>query len=305
MQTAAIAALSSTFQVRPSAPQWVSLLAFSLQQFHTSSLSATGPVETLGLQQAATFVRGHPEELRRRAKAGQIPGAKVGRAWVFLEDDLAGLPALSLCSASASVASDTEKGDAMSLRKRGGVWWIDVYAANGERVRRTTGTANKALAQELHDRFKSELWRIGHLGDKPQHTWNEAVVHWLKEQSHKATASEDVTKLRWLDQFPGGKELEVLRAILRKCVARAKRDAIVRIAGVGRLGVDGDGAAVCASRRRSLGALCRTPLCVTYRRIGNGRHVYVTGLKGRRARHRQALVLLVAGAGFEPATFGL
>ena len=135
----------------------------------------------------------------------------------------------------------------MSLRKRGGIWWIDVRAPDGERVRRTTGTANKTLAQEAHDRFKSELWRIGHLGDKPQHIWNEAVVRWLKEQSHKATASEDVTKLRWLDQFLGGKELrvigrplidkitdakiaqghsnatvnrtlEVLRAILRKCV---------------------------------------------------------------------------------------
>jgi len=76
---------------------------------------------------------------------------------------------------------------------------------------------------------------------------NEAVVRWLKEQSHKATAGEDVTKLRWLDQFLGGKPLdtisralvdritdaklaqgcsnatvnrtlEVLRAILRKCV---------------------------------------------------------------------------------------
>ncbi len=91
------------------------------------------------------------------------------------------------------------------------------------------------------------MWRVGHLGHKPRHTWNEAVVRWLKEQSHKATASEDVTKLRWLDQFLGGKPLdtisrslvdritdakvaqgcsnatvnrtlEVLRAILRKCV---------------------------------------------------------------------------------------
>jgi excisionase family DNA binding protein len=44
---------------------------------------------TLGLQEAAAFLRCHPEELRRRAKAGLIPGAKVGRAWVFLEDDLA------------------------------------------------------------------------------------------------------------------------------------------------------------------------------------------------------------------------
>ena len=33
----------------------------------------------------------------------------------------------------------------MSLRKRGGVWWIDVIAPSGERVRRSTGTANKAL----------------------------------------------------------------------------------------------------------------------------------------------------------------
>ena len=69
----------------------------------------------------------------------------------------------------------------------------------------------------------------------------------MKEQSHKATAKEDVTKLRWLDPFLGGKELttisralvdritdaklaqgvknatvnrtlELLRAILRKCV---------------------------------------------------------------------------------------
>src|SRR6476620_4955122 len=72
-------------------------------------------------------------------------------------------PAIS--SVSASVASDPEKGDGMSLRKRGGIWWIDVYAPNGERIRRTAGTANKALAQEFHDRLKSELWRVGHLGE--------------------------------------------------------------------------------------------------------------------------------------------
>ena len=136
----------------------------------------------------------------------------------------------------------------MSLRKRGGIWWIDVVAPNGERVRRTTGTANKALAQEFHDRLKSELWRIAKLGEKPRRTWNEAVVRWLKEQSHKATLEKDKTHLRWLDQFLGGKHLdddqpradrpdhgraslregvsnatvnrtlEVLRAILRKCV---------------------------------------------------------------------------------------
>jgi hypothetical protein len=61
----------------------------------------------------------------------------------------------------------------MSLRKRGGTWWIDIIAPNGERIRRTAGTCNKALAQEFHDRTKSELWRITKLGEKPRRTWNE------------------------------------------------------------------------------------------------------------------------------------
>ena len=135
----------------------------------------------------------------------------------------------------------------MSLRRRGGVWWIDVAAPNGERIRRTTGTANKALAQEFHDRIKAELWRIDKLGAKPQRSWNDAVVRWLKENGHKATADEDVSKLRWLDRYlrdknlgaidrnvidlvtkeklAGGwtnatvnRTLELLRAVLRKCV---------------------------------------------------------------------------------------
>ena len=80
----------------------------------------------------------------------------------------------------------------MSLRKRGGIWWVDVTAPNGERIRQTTGTANKALAQEFHDRLKSELWRIAKLGEKPRRTWNDAVVRWVKDKSHKATAKGDV-----------------------------------------------------------------------------------------------------------------
>jgi Helix-turn-helix domain len=46
-------------------------------------------MRSLNLVEAAQFLKCHPEELRRRAKVGVIPGAKVGRAWVFLDDDLA------------------------------------------------------------------------------------------------------------------------------------------------------------------------------------------------------------------------
>ena len=41
-------------------------------------------MNTLNLRQAAAFLHMHPEEVRSRAKRGLIPGAKVGRRWVFL-----------------------------------------------------------------------------------------------------------------------------------------------------------------------------------------------------------------------------
>jgi hypothetical protein len=41
-------------------------------------------MNTLNLRQAAAFLHMHPEEVRSRAKRGLIPGAKVGRKWVFL-----------------------------------------------------------------------------------------------------------------------------------------------------------------------------------------------------------------------------
>ena len=47
------------------------------------------PMRTLSLSDAAALLRMHPEEVRRRAKRGTIPGAKPGRCWVFIEDDLA------------------------------------------------------------------------------------------------------------------------------------------------------------------------------------------------------------------------
>ncbi len=46
-------------------------------------------MKTLNLQGAAAFLNMSPEVLRQKAKAGDVPGAKPGKSWVFLEDDLA------------------------------------------------------------------------------------------------------------------------------------------------------------------------------------------------------------------------
>ncbi len=44
--------------------------------------------ETLTLKKAAAFLNLSPEALRRKAKAGEIPGAKIGKRWIFLQEDL-------------------------------------------------------------------------------------------------------------------------------------------------------------------------------------------------------------------------
>lgn len=45
-------------------------------------------MNTLNLKQAAAFLKMHPEEVRRCAKLGLVSGAKRGKSWVFIEEDL-------------------------------------------------------------------------------------------------------------------------------------------------------------------------------------------------------------------------
>lgn len=46
-------------------------------------------MKTLDIKQAAKFLGAHKETIRRLAATGQIPGVKVGRGWIFIEQDLA------------------------------------------------------------------------------------------------------------------------------------------------------------------------------------------------------------------------
>jgi len=111
----------------------------------------------------------------------------------------------------------------MSLRKRGSVWWIDIATPSGKRVRRSTETGNKAQAQELHDKLKSEVWRLQKLGCRPRRVWQDAAVRWLREQSHKASLEDDKEKLRWLDRYLANRELESINRALIDAITEAKR----------------------------------------------------------------------------------
>src|SRR5579862_211890 len=48
-----------------------------------------GAVITVGLEEAARYLRMAPSTLRKRAAAGKVPAYKPGRQWVFLPSEIA------------------------------------------------------------------------------------------------------------------------------------------------------------------------------------------------------------------------
>jgi integrase len=104
----------------------------------------------------------------------------------------------------------------MAIYKRGAVWWVHFTTPNGERVRHSAKTGDKAQAQEYHDKLKAELWRQQKLGEKPDRKFEEACVKYLKEKDQKSSLSEDARHISfWLKHFRG----RGLRTITRQEVA--------------------------------------------------------------------------------------
>ena len=95
----------------------------------------------------------------------------------------------------------------MSLVKRGKIWWIDISGPTGDRIRRTTGTDKKELAQEYHDRLKADLWKQSKLKEKPSHTWDEAAARWLSARADRSNAKNNVAYIEWLSHHLSGHAL--------------------------------------------------------------------------------------------------
>lgn len=98
----------------------------------------------------------------------------------------------------------------MGIYKRGEVWWIRFTAPDGERIQQSARTADKRAALELHDRLKSDAWRAKKLGQRPEYSWEDAVVQWLKEKGHKASLQKDKEIFVWVDRFLRGKRLSAI-----------------------------------------------------------------------------------------------
>lgn len=111
----------------------------------------------------------------------------------------------------------------MSIRKRGGVYYLDLRTPGGERIRRSCGTSDRKEAEEYHDKLKAELWRVHKLGERRRYTYKEAVVRYLKEQTAKRNYINFVGHLRHFGTFFEGRTIdsltsaEILGALPEKC----------------------------------------------------------------------------------------
>ena len=112
----------------------------------------------------------------------------------------------------------------MSLfkRKDSPNWWVK-FVHNGKRVQQSTGTSDPIRAKEYHDKLKASLWDRERLGIKPKHSWNEAVVRYVEETSHKASRSDDKAHLRWVDRFLNGVSLDKVDRDLLDRIMSARR----------------------------------------------------------------------------------
>ncbi|HEC73011.1 MAG TPA: site-specific integrase, partial [Methylophaga aminisulfidivorans] len=137
----------------------------------------------------------------------------------------------------AGVASTTERRKFFMLYKRSNskFWWCKFTAPNGQRVRKSTKTVDKRLAQEFEDKYRASLWRIIQLGERPRRTWKEAVLRWHMESQDKKTIDDDLAHIRWLDPYLGDLYLdEVIRDRIDS-VTTAKLNTGVKPATVNRM----------------------------------------------------------------------
>ena len=109
---------------------------------------------------------------------------------------------------------------AIYKQEKSGNWYIDFIDPNGKRVRQSAGTENKQQAQELHDRLKVETWRVKNVGDKPKHSWQEAVVRYLGDKSELKSIRTTKEVFRYLDQHLSN---ALLNDIDREMIERIKQ----------------------------------------------------------------------------------
>lgn len=100
----------------------------------------------------------------------------------------------------------------MSITLRGGVWHCHFVTPSGQRIRRSLGTGDKKQAQELHDKLKSEAWRVDKIGELATRTFEECCIRWIREKDHKRSLDDDRTKIEYFLRHFSGRDVSTITA---------------------------------------------------------------------------------------------
>ncbi len=88
-------------------------------------------------------------------------------------------------------------------------WSISYTAANGKRVRESSGTADFKEAKALEAKKRLERHRVVRWGEKPKHTYDELMLTYLKDTSgQKKSHDRDVTSAAALQGHFAGSVVE-------------------------------------------------------------------------------------------------
>lgn len=95
-------------------------------------------------------------------------------------------------------------------------YWRVRFSVGGVKVRRSSGTTDRSAAEEFETRLRYGLWRQVKLGEKPRHTWAEAVSKWQAEAQNRGR-DRDRQRLVWFAQYLDGLALaDINREIIEK-----------------------------------------------------------------------------------------
>jgi integrase len=96
----------------------------------------------------------------------------------------------------------------MSLYKRGKTYYVSIYSKHRGRVKCSTKTSDRGLAQRFHDELKAKLWKEEFLNEQPDRLWDEAAILYLKEAQYRATFPTIQQHVKKLREYLQGRKLK-------------------------------------------------------------------------------------------------
>lgn len=102
----------------------------------------------------------------------------------------------------------------MPYRREGtNKWWITVSG-----IRQSSRTDDFEAAKALEAKLNHQQWLQEKMGVEPPHSWEEAVVQYLKERQHKASIDDIKQRLIWWDSHLG--RVDDITTIKREMIDR-------------------------------------------------------------------------------------